>query len=178
MLTFIKENAFLILGLLSLGFLLVYGIIQNIKGVKGTWSDKITSQPAPKLERKEGFESRGEKRTREFLESYFGRPFTKARPDFLNNDVTGGRYNMEIDCFNEELKLGVEYNGQQHYNYIPYFHATKDAFYNQKYRDKLKKIYCMERGITLIEIPYTQLNNLEAWLKTALEEHGFINKPI
>ena len=170
--SFLKDNAFLLLGLLSLAFLLLYGLILNIKGAKGTWSNKITVKDKP-YNQQHTFESKGELRTRAFLEHYFQQKFPKARPTFLNNDVTGGRYNMELDCFNEDLKLAVEYNGRQHYEYTPYFHPTRDAFYNQKYRDKLKRIYCTERGITLIEIPYTQLNNLEEWLKAELIKCGY-----
>ncbi len=167
---FIKENSLIILVCASLVFLLVFGLIQNIKGASGTWSSKINQHPRNIT--KGGFESKGEARTRAFLETYFRQPFGKVRPNFLNNDVTGGRFNMEIDCYNENLKLGVEYNGRQHYEYTPHFHPTKDAFYNQKYRDKLKRIYCNERGITLIEIPYTE-KNIENWLQNELEARGY-----
>ena len=170
-----SEHAFLYIGLLALGFLLVYGLIRIIIGAKGSWSTSIKAH-ASDQKFQHSFESKGEKRARTFLESYFRAPFHKARPTFLNNDVTGGMHNMELDCFNEELKLGVEYNGRQHYEYTPFFHTSKEAFYNQKYRDKLKRIYCAERGITLIEIPYTELNRLEHWLEHRLKELGFQRK--
>ena len=67
----------------------------------------------------------------------------------MNNEVTGGSYNLEIDCYNHELRLGVEYDGAQHYKYNPYFHKNKEAFYNQKYRDKLKEYMCKENNIVL-----------------------------
>ena len=44
---------------------------------------------------------------------------------------------------------------KQHYEYVPYFHKNKEAFYNQKYRDELKKRMCKDNGIVLIEVPYT-----------------------
>ena len=53
------------------------------------------------------------------------------------------------------MRLGVEYHGKQHYEYVPYFHKNKEAFYNQKYRDELKKRMCKDNGIILIEVPYT-----------------------
>ncbi len=181
MFQFFKENILLILAIASGAFLLVYGIIRVCSGSKGTWSkkikdtDKMTKQEAANTP-STGSESRGEARARNFLESYFKKPFIKARPYFLNNDVTGGKYNLEIDCYNEELKLGVEYNGRQHYEYVPFFHSSREAFYNQKYRDKLKQIYCAERGIKLIEIPYTELGNLENWLQDELIKNGFNNQ--
>ena len=89
------------------------------------------------------------------LENAFDRSFGKARPNFLNNPVTGGNFNLELDCYNPELKLAVEYNGVQHYKYTPHFHKNNEAFLNQKYRDELKRRMCKDNMITLIEVPYT-----------------------
>jgi hypothetical protein len=142
----------------------------------GTWSDSYYYLPNTQISipsstpRKD---SSGELRARAFLESYFKKPFPKSRPDFMVNQVTGSRYNLELDCYNSELRLAVEYNGQQHYNYIPFFHKNKEAFYNQKYRDELKRIRCREIGITLIEIPYTEEKRLEKFLEQQLKSVGF-----
>ena len=76
-------------------------------------------------------DSRLELQTKFILEDIFKRPFYKIRPDFLRNDVTG--YNLEIDLYNNDLKLAVEVQGDQHYKFIPFFHRNKDAFLNQKY---------------------------------------------
>ena len=51
-------------------------------------------------------ESKGERICKEVAEKIFKRPFDKIRPDFLKNDKTGR--NMEIDVYNDELKLGIE----------------------------------------------------------------------
>jgi hypothetical protein len=89
------------------------------------------------------------------------------------NPVTGSQFNLELDCFNESLKLAVEYNGAQHYQFIPFFHKNQEAFYNQKYRDELKRMRCREMGITLIEVPHTEDKRLEAYLEEQLKRHGF-----
>lgn len=113
------------------------------------------------------FESKGEKECRRVIERYTGKPFPKSRPNFLRNDVTV--HNLELDCFNDELKIGVEYNGEQHYKYIPYFHKSKDAFYNTKYRDDIKKRLCIENNVTLIVVPYT-VKNIETYLLMELRK--------
>jgi len=100
-------------------------------------------------------DSKLEVATRNALENILKKPFPKIRPDFLRNPVTGGNFNLELDCFNKDLMLGVEINGAQHYKYIPYFHKNHEAFLNQKYRDELKKHMCKDNGINLIEVPYT-----------------------
>ena len=117
-------------------------------------------------------ESKGEIECRKFLETIFQAPFPKARPDFLKNPVTGN--NLEIDCFNPILKLGVEYNGQQHYNYTSFFHRNVEASTNQKYRDELKRRMCQENDINLIEVPYTiKLNDIGPFLQLKLKQLGY-----
>lgn len=112
-------------------------------------------------------ESEGEKECRRVLENMFSKPFPKARPDFLNNSVTSS--NLELDCYNEEMKLAVEYQGVQHYKYVPYFHPNKEAFMNQKYRDEMKRALCRQNGITLIEVPYTvPVEEIESYLRSQL----------
>jgi hypothetical protein len=107
------------------------------------------------------------------LESIFKRPFLKIRPQFLRNDVTG--QNLEIDLYNDELKLGVEVNGDQHYRFIPYFHRNKEAFRNQRYRDEMKKVKCRDNGITLIEIPYkVGEDGLKPYLVNKLRLEGYL----
>lgn len=114
-----------------------------------------------------GFVSRGEMECKRAVESITGKTFTKCRPSFLRNSVTES--NLELDCYNDELKIAVEYNGEQHYNFIPYFHKTKDAFYNIKYRDEIKKRLCFENAIRLIVVPYdVKLCEIESFIRNAI----------
>ena len=103
----------------------------------------------------------------------FKRKFDKDRPNFLRNPVTGGDFNLELDCFDPELKIAVEYNGIQHYEYIPFFHKNKEAFLNQKYRDDMKRRICRENGIVLIEVPYTtKLEDIKGFIEKELKRNG------
>lgn len=86
------------------------------------------------------------------LEYLFDKPFEKVRPEWLCNDE-GNR--LEIDCFNEELKLCVEYNGRQHYEMMPFYHASEDIFKKRMNDDTKKKQICIEKGYHFIEVPYT-----------------------
>jgi hypothetical protein len=118
-------------------------------------------------------DSRLELQTKMHLETIFGRPFYKIRPDFLKNDVTG--YNLEIDLYNDELKLAVEVQGDQHYKFTPFFHRNKEHFLNQRYRDEMKKVKCKDHGLTLIEIPYRiGEKRLKSYLLEQLRLEGFI----
>lgn len=63
---------------------------------------------------------------------------------------------LEIDCYIPDLKLGFEYNGEQHYQFIPAFHETEKDFREQQKRDKEKNKIAKERGIRLITIKYDE----------------------
>ena len=109
-------------------------------------------------------ESAGEKECKRVAEKLFKAPFSKIRPNFLNNEVTGN--NLELDLYNESLKIAIEYNGKQHYVYTPYFHKSYDSFLNQKYRDKMKMDKCKDLGISLIVVPYTvKINDIEGYIE-------------
>jgi hypothetical protein len=102
----------------------------------------------------QGQTSRGEFQCKEFVEFYFQKPFDKIRPEFLKNPVTGE--NLELDMYNEDLKLAIEYNGSQHYHFNSFMHKnSRDRFQNQQYRDLIKRDLCSKEGIQLIIVPYT-----------------------
>jgi hypothetical protein len=146
-------------------------------------------------------DSEGERICRNFMRDTVGmlfkdkngipESFQKARPEFLRNPVTSdgpesgsgpgkwgrrGSYNLEIDCYSPKLKLGVEYNGIQHYKFTPHFHKNYEAFRNQQYRDELKRRMCNENNVTLIEVPYTVKNkDIPAFLFEKLKPLGYFN---
>ena len=113
-------------------------------------------------------ESKGETLCRSLACKIFGRPFVKMRPDFLRNQVTDK--NLELDIFNEELRVAIEFNGEQHYKYIPFFHKNYEAFMNQRYRDEIKKMLCKQHGIHLIEISY-EMQPMDIETKIKLEAY-------
>lgn len=53
----------------------------------------------------------------------------------------------------EQLLYLIEYQGEQHYRPRDFF-GGKEGFEYQKLRDKIKKEYCLNNNIPLIEIPY------------------------
>lgn len=77
--------------------------------------------------------------------------FTTVRPDSIRNPRTGR--SLELDWYNEELKLAIEYNGKQHYSHCG-LHKSEQAFIDQMYRDGVKRRRCRELGIHLIEVPF------------------------
>ena len=82
------------------------------------------------------------------------------RPEFLKNPETCR--NLELDCFDPETNIAIEYNGIQHYEYPNIFHQSEKIFQDQVYRDTIKNELCQKNGITLITVPYTVDEKLPA----------------
>jgi hypothetical protein len=186
-----NENLFFVFIMACILFLLCYGLYLKIKGYEGSWSkdyfypfDRDTNIRRKKYDNYNNYydvykikeprgDSKGELECRRVLEKIFRKSFNKARPNFLNNPVTGGNFNLELDCYNDELNIACEYHGAQHYKYIPYFHKNKESFYNQRYRDELKRRMCKDNGIILIEVPHTvKVENIENYIYKELKKYN------
>ena len=90
---------------------------------------------------------------RRIIENIFKVPFSSIRPNFLKNPKTGK--NLELDMYNQNLRLAIEYQGAQHRTYTPFFHKSYSDYLDQVERDNYKKKRCMEEGIDLICVPDT-----------------------
>jgi hypothetical protein len=167
-----EEYSFEIVIIACVLFILLYFLYTTIFGIRGTWSDRYYYlQPQQKENRKIRGDSKGEVECRRVMENIFKRPFNKSRPDFLNNPVTGGNFNLELDCYNEDLGIAVEYHGIQHTKYTPYFHKNYEAFLNQKYRDDMKRRICKEKGIYLIEVYHdVKIHDIEGFIINKLKK--------
>ena len=97
--------------------------------------------------------SKGEQLCKDVIEDIYQLPFYCVRPSFLKNPETGR--NLELDLYNDQVKIAVEYNGIGHYKYPNPFHRTKEEFINQIRRDKFKVDMCDVNDVYLISVPYT-----------------------
>jgi len=98
------------------------------------------------------FESKGEAISRACLENIYGVEFKNTRLDAIRNPNTSKK--LEIDCYNEDLKIGLEYHGISHFKYVPFFHKNIQDFEDSQERDKFKEYVCEKLGICLIIVPY------------------------
>jgi hypothetical protein len=178
-----ETHGFEILLISIAGIMFIISIYNKIKGKRGSYSDMYISPysdnrphakaPAPKRKGPPK-DSKGEIECKRVLENIFNAPFDRDRPDFLRNPVSGGNNNLELDCFNPYLKLACEYNGRQHYDFIPFFHKTKDSFMNQKYRDLMKADMCRKNNINLIVVPYyVKIKDIESYIYKNLRDIGY-----
>ena len=82
---------------------------------------------------------------------------------------------MQLDGYNEKLKLAYEYQGIQHFCVVPkHFHPNSEVDLDtQKSCDQKKWNICKEQGIDLIEIPYDA--DLFPYIKSKLQERGYLS---
>lgn len=79
---------------------------------------------------------------------------------------------LPFDCavFNidKSLKCLIEYDGEQHFKFIQFFHGDEEGFKLQQLRDKIKTDYCKQHNIPLLRIPYTEFDNINIILQKYL----------
>lgn len=114
--------------------------------------------------------SKGERICCMTMEKIYGVEFKSHWPNWLVNPETGRK--MELDCYNEELKIAVEYQGIQHYEFPNYIkNQTYQEFINQVRRDELKVRLCDENGVYLIVVPYKiSHEDIPAYITSRLPE--------
>lgn len=140
------------------GVLILFAcIINRISKISGKQQFVYTGK---QIKPKKVIEKVHEKECRRIVEKYFNASFPTIRPTWLTYKKP-----MELDMYNEELKLAFEYDGKQHYEYSPFFHSSPDKFTEQQYKDRLKDKLCKEKGVCLIRIPYTiEYQDLEKYI--------------
>lgn len=108
--------------------------------------------------------SKGESRIRDVL-SYLNINFIQQK---TFNDL---RYktNLRFDFFLPDYNCCIEYQGQQHYQAVEYF-GGEEQLKKQKEKDNIKKQWCKDNNIKLIEIPYWDYNKLnQDYLKELIQ---------
>lgn len=63
---------------------------------------------------------------------------------------------LYLDFYIPLHNLSVEVHGEQHYKFIPHYHATVLGFAKAQKRDREKREWCELNGISLVELPYNE----------------------
>lgn len=74
---------------------------------------------------------------------------------------------MRLDFFLPELRLCVEWDGEQHKEFNPFFHGTKKRFLAQKNRDVKKEEWCEVNGFRIIRVNDDNFDALESLIRNA-----------
>jgi hypothetical protein len=90
---------------------------------------------------------------------------------------------LSFDFYLPESNMCIEYQGGQHYKQVDFF-GGKKQLEDQQRRDEIKRNYCINKNIYLLEIPFWNFKNIESILYKELlpqvigkeVEFGSINK--
>lgn len=91
-----------------------------------------------------------EKICRLYFQEIFNVSFSKSKPDFLKQE---NGYKLELDGFNEKLKIAFEHQGANHFEIIKKFKMTQGDLNKVQLRDKIKFELCLKNNIKLFIIP-------------------------
>jgi hypothetical protein len=95
---------------------------------------------------------RSESVARQILVDETGYQWVKIRPKWLKG--------LELDGYCKELNIAYEYQGSQHFKYIPFFHRNGVIdFHNQQKRDRAKVRRASRRGVRIIFIHHQYTYN-------------------
>ena len=78
--------------------------------------------------------------------------------DLIGRNGVPLRFDFLVNFENQSFL--IEYQGQQHYYSIEYF-GGEDKLKLQREYDRKKKEYCSNKGMNLIEIPYSDLDKID-----------------
>ena len=107
----------------------------------------------------------GEQRVSEVLKKYNIDFIPQFR--FQNDNLFCRNRYFVVDFYLQKYNTVIEYNGQQHFHRSGYFGGDEKLKRTQD-RDWSLRLYCKEHKIKLVEIPYTELKNIETILKNEL----------
>jgi hypothetical protein len=91
--------------------------------------------------------NKSEQRFREIIEEILHTKFPKKKPKWLVNE---NRNRLELDGYNEDLKIAFEYQGIQHFQKVSYFGDTEKKFEKRQKHDEIKRELCKSKNILLI----------------------------
>lgn len=113
-------------------------------------------------------ETQGEAEIRRWLLKHGITNFKQDELTLPNENPKCKRQYLRPDFWLPDYNLFIEYNGEQHYEDVDYFFNDDFTFEDQQIRDQTLRDYCRKNNIQLLEIPYTEFDNISEILAKTL----------
>lgn len=126
---------------------------------KNTPHNILQRTPCPRCKK---FNSKGEIRIRKYLDNKNIKYEQQKRYSQLSNLLS-------FDFFIIEKKILIEFQGEQHFHPIKHFGGEK-KYLKQVENDNIKRNFCKENNLILLEIKYTDYENIESILDKWLND--------
>lgn len=118
--------------------------------------------------------SSGELLCRNYLESRG----IQVKQQYQITELPRKRYDFKFE-YNGKTYL-LEFDGRQHFEYIPFFHGNISKFLIEQQKDILKTKVGINSGYFIIRIDYSQINNIAYHIEMGIESNDYLyvsNKP-
>lgn len=113
-------------------------------------------------------QSKSEYVAKQILDLFLGkyRKIDNFRPKWLGE--------LELDRFYPDLKIAVEFQGNQHYRYIPDMHRDEESFAKRLQFDTLKRQLCEKQGIKIYYLNIFDLNEdrVRSFIRQIVKENN------
>lgn len=90
--------------------------------------------------------------------------------DIILEEVKIPDSRLRIDFVIPSVRLIIECQGKQHEAFNTLFHQYYIDFVNQQNRDQLKRDFCQQNNLTLVEIPYDRKRTTAELISDAQRE--------
>ena len=104
------------------------------------------------------------------IEKYLIKSEINYKREYRFKDCINPKSNkiLPFDFYLPNHNLCIEYQGEQHFKTTKFFEKRAGGLEGLKYRDNIKKQYCQNNSIKLLEISYKDINNITTILKNIL----------
>jgi very-short-patch-repair endonuclease len=114
-------------------------------------------------------ETTGEREVRLFLEKKKLEYTAQMEIENIRPDILKLQY-MRVDFYVKKYRLIIEYNGEQHYKNCGWYKNSKRNLEMQQLRDEVLREYCQKFNFNLLEIKYSEFDNIGKLINAKIKE--------
>jgi very-short-patch-repair endonuclease/phage FluMu protein Com len=114
-------------------------------------------------------ETTGEREVRLFLEKKKLEYTAQMEIENIRPVILKLQY-MRVDFYVKKYRLIIEYNGEQHYKNCGWYKNSKRNLEMQQLRDEVLREYCQKFNFNLLEIKYSEFDNIGKLIDAKIKE--------